>query len=141
MIIVIGLFIMVFGLVMFKLYHGFNFHHSIGIPIIVLGLLISAFGIGYKIKENNMPSLKDISVNSIRKIKVDYIYHPADSLNEYRNSIIEKQEDIFTFFNVINNGQKTFQDPQRTEWYIDLIIELYTKNEIYATFFKTNDGF
>jgi hypothetical protein len=140
MIIFVGLGFVGFGFLMFKFYRGYRFHHSIGIPIIVLGFIIFIGGIGYKITEKRTKNILDISSQEIQKLKIDYIYDPYDSLKEISNEIIDNPKKLNSFLKILKNGGRCDYVRFSTEWYIDLIFELKTNKRLYFRITKTTNG-
>lgn len=141
MVIFIGLCIAGFGYMMYKLYRGYMFHHSIGIPIIILGLIIAIGGVGYKIIEKRTQDILNISPQEIHKITIDYIYHPQDSLKEFYNVKMDNLEEINQFLEKIKNGNKCEYERFSTKWYMNIIFKMKSGKCLYGQITKTTYGF
>ncbi|BAX81824.1 hypothetical protein [Labilibaculum antarcticum] len=141
MVIFIGLFIAGFGLMMYKFYRGYSFHHKIGIPIIILGLLISIGGVGFQISKKNAENIMNLSTLEIKKVTISSIYDPNDNFNEYSDFAIENPDNIKLFLETIQKGKICKYETGTIEWYMNLKIELESNEILYAIITKTENGF
>ena len=134
MIISIGIFIVLFGIFFYKFYRKGIFHHSIMIPIVLLGLLLILFGTVFKIKEKRTLRITEIKSHEIKCVTINHVYDPNSAIGEYSSYIIDNPEDIEILLETFRNGRKIELNHPQTEWYINLTIELLTGENLYATF-------
>ena len=139
MIIYVGIFFSLFGLLLFKFYRGYRFDHTIGIPIIVLGILISLGGIGYVITEKNTPRIIDLKSSEIDIISVDFVYYPKDSLKENCSYEIDNPKEIKLFLEKVRKGRKVESNDYSTTWYVYFDVKLKTGKTLLATFTKADN--
>lgn len=141
MVIFIGIFIAVFGIIFYRFYRGHSFHHSIGIPIIILGLLISIGGVGFRISEKNTQNIMNLTTLEIKKVKINNIYDPNNNFKEYSEFAIENPNNIKQFLETVQKGKRCKYETGTTEWYMNLKIELVSNKILYAEITKTENGF
>ena len=109
---------------MYKLYRGYLFHHSIGIPIIVLGLIIVFGAIGFKISANHTQNIMELSYQDIASVAIDNIYAPKERPEVNSDYTISGTMDLKQFQEILKKARRCEYETGTTEWYITLRIEV-----------------